>query len=254
MSRDPRRAGLPDEVEIVTGSPEDRAALEAAFDGIDRAFVVLAGDVPSQAEKVAAAGAGLKRLAYLSSISVEHRTPHPNQVKHQAAEDAIRGSGVPVAFLRPGPFHSNALWWAASIREERRATSLMGSYAIASIDPADIAAVGIALLDADDWEAGAYPLTGGEALTPAEQVAILAGLLGEELTLEVPSTEEAVEAYGKMTGRPENAAAEIRALHDEQSPWAVALPTVAEVTGQPPRSFRDWAAANIDSFAPAPVA
>lgn len=250
LTRRPEQAGLPEGAEIVAGGPESPQALAAAFDGVPVALVVLAGDVPAQAANVAAAAAtaGTRRLAFVSSIAVTHPVDHPNRSKHRQAEQAFLGGPVPTVFLRPGPFHSNALWWAGSIRDEGRAVSLLANYPVATIDPADVAAAGLAALGPEREPQEAYALTGPEAQTPERQVAILAELLGTAIEFEAPGEAAATELYGQMTGKPETAAANVHALHDPASPWTRPTDSVLRLTGSAPREFRAWAELNLDRF------
>ncbi len=62
---------------------------------------------------------------------------------------------------------------------------------IASIDPRDIAAVAAQVLTADGHRGRALRLTGPQALTPAERVAILADILDRPLRFEAQGDETA---------------------------------------------------------------
>ncbi|MDT7801191.1 MAG: hypothetical protein QOI78_4624, partial [Actinomycetota bacterium] len=118
--------------------------------------------------------------------------------------------------------------------------------AVACVDPFDIAAVAVqALAGGHDGEI--LDLTGPAALRPADQVAVLAGVLGRDLRcvgltndetraeLEASMPREYVEAFWNFY---------VEGALDE----ATVHPAVPEVTGRPARTFADWAAAHADAL------
>ncbi|MEV6948874.1 NAD(P)H-binding protein [Streptomyces sp. NPDC051172] len=250
LSRRPGEADLPESVEVVPGSPEDPASVAAALHGVERAFVVLVGDVEAQAagfaEAARAAGA-LKHVVLLSSSAVVHPLQHRIRAEHEAAERIV-GAAVPsLTVLRPGPFHSNALWWAASIRDEGRVRCLVGDNPGAPVDPADVAGVGVAALSPE--HAGrVYELTGPQVLSSADQTRILGELLGRRLDFAVATEEETVAMFTAITGDRGTAEGNVRALRSRRVPWARVRPAVDEVLGRPARPFRDWAAEHLAAY------
>lgn len=251
LSRQPDNARLPAEVEVFPGAPGDVDSVRAALTGVDSAFVVLVGDVETQARGFATAAgeaSGLRRLVALSSSAVVHPVPHRIGTEHRRAEDSLRGIPAECAFLRPGPFHSNALWWAASIREQNRARCLVGNRPGAPVDPADIAAVAVRLLVEPRFRPGEYELTGDEVLSSADQVAILSEILGREIAFTVADPDEAVDTFAAISGDRAGAETDVRALHSPAVPWARTAPTVRAELGRPARAFRVWARENAQSF------
>jgi len=99
-----------------------------------------------------------------------------------------------------------------------------------------------------DGHAGArYPLTGPEAVTQAEQVRIIGAAIGRETRYEEVPPEIAREQLARHVPLPIVDALLgfwARAV-DRPSP---VLPTVAEVTGRPARTFREWAADHAADF------
>jgi (4-alkanoyl-5-oxo-2,5-dihydrofuran-3-yl)methyl phosphate reductase len=244
LSRNPAQAGLPAGVEVVAGQPSDSASVAAALDGVAQAFVTLVGDVEAQAEGFAAAvreSGGLKHVVLLSSSAVSHPVRHKIGNEHIAAERII-GEVVPqLTVLRPGPFHSNALWWAKSIKGARAARCLVGNTPGAPVDPADVAAVGVAALTDDGVAGKVYELTGPELLTSGKQVEMIAEIIGTPIRFEVATAAEAVDQFTSITGDRPNAELNVQALHSPQVPWGRVQSTVADVLGRPARAFRDWA-------------
>lgn len=251
LTRRPGQAGLPPGAAVVPGSMDAPETLAAALDGVEKTFLVLVGDVTAQAANFAAAAraaGSLKHVVLLSSLSVVHPVRHPIGEEHRDAEEAVRAVGADWTILRPGPFHSNALWWAASIRADRKARCLVGNRPTAPIDPADVAAVGAAALTGRGHAGATYHLTGGETLTSQEQVAVIGAVIGADIRFEVATEDEVVAAFTAVSGDGEVAAANARALRSPEVPWKTPTPAVREITGRTPRSFRDWAAGQLSAF------
>lgn len=243
-----RRAGaiiMPPPVEVVAGSPAEPSSVTAALEGVDRAFVTLVGDVETQAWSLAEgirASGGVKRVVLMSSSAVRHPLRHRIGDEHRAAEDILRDVAPEVTVLRPGPFHSNALWWAPSIRGAGHVRCSVGNQPGAPIDPADVAAVGIASLLDPSHAGKVYELTGPEVLTSADQADILSRVLGRPLTFDVATEEETIARFAAITGDRPAAEANVRALRSPEVPWRHATSAVADLTGRPARRFQDWAA------------
>ncbi|MBB5802210.1 uncharacterized protein YbjT (DUF2867 family) [Saccharothrix ecbatanensis] len=250
LSRQPEKAALPAAVEVVQGSPDDADSLHAALAGVEKAFVVLTGDIDSQAQTLATAAAAgtLRHMVVLSSSAVLHPVPHAIKDNHEKAERAIRGTGVPWTFLRPGPFHTNSLWWAKTIQTRGVARCLIGNNPGAPIDPDDIAAVAVQVLSEEGHEYSSYELTGGELLTSEEQVRIIGDALGKEIEFLVATKSEATDVFTDLSWDREASTTNIEALHSPRVPWGRTVETVKEITGRAPRTFREWATTNAHLF------
>jgi uncharacterized protein YbjT (DUF2867 family) len=135
----------------------------------------------------------VRHIVFLSSSNVLG-DPMPAMGRwHHDREELVRGSRIPATILRPGAFMTNALDWSSTIRAGGFVLDLIGPGRYAPIDPADIAAVAAVALTEEGHEGKQYVLTGGEALTVAEQTRILATALGRHLDVRpVTSPEEAV--------------------------------------------------------------
>jgi uncharacterized protein YbjT (DUF2867 family) len=109
----------------------------------------------------------------------------------------VKASSLPHTILRPSGFQSNALRWDLSDGVVR---APWPDVPIAAIDPADIAAVAAVALT--DGAAPELELSGPEALRPADQVAILAEVLGRELRYEGEYDDSrVVDTVRALTGR-----------------------------------------------------
>ncbi|MGW2666421.1 NAD(P)H-binding protein [Nocardia tengchongensis] len=246
VTRRPEAARLPAEVEVVRADLSDTASLPAALAGVDRVFLSTAGpEIASHDANLAAAAAvaGVGRIVKLSSGRAgDAAAADPIPAWHRAGEHAVRASGVAWTMVRPMGFMSNALHWAGSIRESGTVRAPFGQGRIAVVDPRDIAAVAVAALTEPGHAGQVYTVTGPEALSAAEQTAVLAEILGRPLRFEEITPERARADLDRFGVEPELAAA-IMALRATalESFTSVVHPTVAAVTGRAPRSFQEWA-------------
>ena len=89
--------------------------------------------------------AGVEHVVLLTSRCVVGGRPD-NAITRMwlDAEAAVRSSGLAWTILRPSGFHSNALRWIPQLRAGDVVQAPWPAVAIASIDPADIAAVAAA--------------------------------------------------------------------------------------------------------------
>ena len=87
-------------------------------------------------------------------------------------------------------------------------------------------------------------LTGPESLLPADRVRVLAGVLGRELRFEGQPDVEAREEMSRQMSQ-EYVEAFFNFYGEGTLDEAPVLPTVEDVTGRPPRTFEQWAQANL---------
>jgi uncharacterized protein YbjT (DUF2867 family) len=253
LTRRPVTADLPGYVEVVGGDLDDPRSLEDAVRGVDRVFLVSTGsEGPAQdrALATAAAKAGAGHIVKLSTLSTGDEHIHdPITRWHRAGEDAVRDTGVSATFLRPTGFMSNALQWAGTIADHDTAYHPHGDGRVALVDPRDIAAVAATVLTRPGHEGQAYPLCGPEALGPADQVAILAEVLGRPLRYVEVSPETAHRAMTDRGMPPVLADAVVAKAATTCLPRVSALdPTLGRLISTPPRTFRAWARDHAAAF------
>ena len=260
LVRDDARAAalLPAGVERVVGDLGDPASLPAAFDGARRVFLLNAGTGARHTHHAlrAARAAGTQHLVLLSSAHAALDPPPAMARWHREREEAVRGSGIAATILRPGGFMSNALEWAPAVRAGAAVLDPSGPGRYAPIDPDDVAAVAAHVLTRDGYEDQAYTLTGEEAFTVAEQVAVLAAALGGPIAVrEAATPDEAVRAR-YPNGAPPQLAEAIAQWFTLMRADTTGLrtDTVRQLLGRPPRTFADWCARHLDAFRPAAAA
>ncbi|MFE0423259.1 NAD(P)H-binding protein [Streptomyces sp. NPDC058953] len=259
LSRDPEAAGLVPGpgLEVVAADLGRPETLPPALDGVQKVFLMSLGanKATHDARLVAAArAAGVEHIVQLSTLGVDvAEDPEANPLGHwhRLAEEALQGSGVPWTVLRPNGFMSMNLGWAATIKAEGVARGPLSDVPEAIVDPRDIAEVAVRALTGEGHEGRVYELTGPEALTAREQVAVLGKLLGRELRFEaIPLadfrrmllTRFSEETANGVIRTLEEAVTHGAELHGRLSPH------IRDVLGRAPRSFADWGRDHLDLF------
>ena len=243
LVRDAKKANFGSGVEVVTGDANQPETLGAAFAGVEKAFILATGDIPTQEGNFVAAAkaAGVKHLVKLSVLGANFEPGIALSRWHRASEKNIEASGLAWTFLRPAGFYSNALQWIGSIKAQSAFYSPTGQSKQALIDPRDIAAVAVQTLTAPGHEGKAYDLA-NEALTFGEQAAILSEVLGKTVTyVDVP--EEAARQGMLSSGMSAvmvDAVMELMGLIKAGYAGST-TDSFEKVIGQKPRTFAAWA-------------
>jgi uncharacterized protein YbjT (DUF2867 family) len=247
-----KAARLPAAAEVAVGDLDDPSSLLKACQDADRLFLLVPGIEHEMARTAlrAAREMGIRRIVYLSSYAVAITPLPPMGRWHHEREQLIHASGIPATFLRPCGFTTNAFDWMQTLRESGYVLDPTGPGRAALIDPADIAAVARVALTEDGHTGKAYTLTGREALTVSEQVAIISAAIGKEIAVrDVASPEEVVRFRYPNGAPPSLAAALIEGLRSMRSDTkGLVTAAVQDLIGRPPRSFRQWCEANADTF------
>ncbi|WP_084962765.1 NAD(P)H-binding protein [Thermoactinospora rubra] len=240
---------LLDGVEQVVGDLNRPETLGAALEGV-RGVFLLPGydDMPGQLEQMRRAG--VTRVVLLSGLStVAKDTDNAVSAYMIRSETAVRESGLEWTFLRPSAFMSNTLRWLPQLRDGDVVRDAFGGVPVANVDPYDIAAVAAEALLRPGHSGRIYPLSGPEALLPAERLAVLGRVLGRDLRFVALSDEEA-RAQMTADGVPPQYIEAFFGFYsagtlDESRVYT----TVEDVTGRPPRTFEEWARAHASEFA-----
>ena len=255
LIRDPARA--PAGLCHVVGDLDAPETLGPAFADVERLFLVTPGIGTAQCGHAltAARAAGVRHVVHLSAFTVLG-DPMPAMGRwHHEREELIRASGIPATFLRPGGFMTNVLEWVPTIRSGGYVLDPTGPGRLASIDPADIAAVAAVALTAEGHAGEAYVLTGPEALTVAEHVRVIAAVTGLSIEVREPvSLAEAVRSrYAREIPKAlTDAITEAFELMRADT-VGVRTDTVERLLGRKPATFADWCARHADAFTGAPV-
>jgi uncharacterized protein YbjT (DUF2867 family) len=251
LLRQPNAAFDRPSVEVIHGGYDDAPAVAAAMAGASRAMFITAGPELARHDgtlALAAKAAGVEHVVKLSVMGAG-RGGSEIPTWHHDGEERIAATGVATTFLRPGSFASNARGWVATLRSTGKAFGALGSAALPVIHPDDIADVAVLALTTLGHAGKAYELTGPEALTPAEQVAILAKIAGKPFEYVNVPDEAAVRGM-LDAGMPKPMAdAMIHLIQALRS--AGRLPpseVVPQLLGRPARTFQQWAQENAALF------
>ncbi|MFE3738716.1 SDR family oxidoreductase [Streptomyces sp. NPDC059134] len=245
-------AAVPEGVRHVQADLAEPQGLISALDGAEALFLLLSGDLhapdarPADLIDLAVAG-GVRRVVLLSSQGVATRPLGPSRIAMRAVEDAVRGSGLDWAVLRPGGFASNALAWAESVRTRGTVAAPFGDVGVPVVDPADIAEVAAACLLDDRHTGGIFALTGPEVITPRQQSEAIAAALGSPVGFHELTREEARAPMVRFV--PPELADDTLDIISAPNPAELRIsPDVERVLGRAPRPFGDWVARNIAAF------
>jgi uncharacterized protein YbjT (DUF2867 family) len=197
--RDIATANVPPGVDVVQADLELPESLTPALDGIRDVFL-LGGwsDMPEILRRMGSAS--VEHVVLLTSRCVVGGAPdNPVTRTWLDSEAAVRDSGIAWTILRPSGYQSNALRWLDQLRAGDVVRAPWPQVSIAAIDPADIAAVAATVLTGPEHRGAAHTLSGPQSLTPADQVATLASVLGRPLRYEPISDEQARSEMAKTT-------------------------------------------------------
>ncbi|WP_410607725.1 NAD(P)H-binding protein [Amycolatopsis sp. lyj-109] len=250
LTRDPAKARIDPRAEVVRGDL-DTSDLPALLAGADRVFVLSQGHSADREVAVAqaAAQAGVTHLVKLSTTGVHFGQKDAISRAHAEAEQAIREAGPAWTILRPGTFMDNRFAWIGSIREENAVYVPETDPPSALVHVRDIAAVAALALTTSGHEGATYELTGGEALTTEQQVAILAEAIGRPLKYVEETESAAKERLIRMYGWPAKAIDGLFALKRESAPHErVVFDTVERLLGRRPLTFAAWAEENASAY------
>jgi uncharacterized protein YbjT (DUF2867 family) len=254
LTRNPDSADLPAPVEIVRGDLTIPATLDPSLHHVDAVFLVWVAPVAAAAPALARIAKHVQRVVFLSA---PHRTAHPffqqaNPIAalHAEVERLIEASGLQWTFLRPGIFAANALrWWAPKIRADSVVRWPYAQAHTAPIHERDIAAVAVRALCEDGHAGAEYVLTGPQSLSQFEQVSIIGEAIGRSVRFEEISPEEARRELSTVMPLP--------IVQMLLNAWAAAIgqpalftSAVADITGTPARTFREWVVDRAAEFGP----
>lgn len=247
VARNPDGTPMPAAVDVVAADLAAPETVGPALVGIRRVFLL--GGFASPALLQVVRDAGVEHVVLLTSRCVVGGRPD-NAITRTwlDAEAAVRDAEIPWTVLRPSGFHSNALRWLPQLERGDVVRAPWPDVPIASIDPADIAAVAATVLTGTGHGGAAYALSGPQALTPGRQVAVLAGALGRPLRFEPLSDDEARAEMAADTPAP-IIEAFFRFFTDGEYDDSVVVGSVKAIAGHRPRTFEHWARQHAREFA-----
>lgn len=237
---------------------DDPASLPAAMAGGEKMLLISTARVGTRVGQhcnaiAAAVGQGVGHIVYTSVIAAD-RPDNPAIVKddHRATEEAIEASGAAWTFLRDSQYaEAIALAMAIPALQMGAKPDNCGEGRVGFVSRDDCVATAVEVLTQDGHRNQAYTLTGPEALTIPEALAMVSQMAGKPIVVEAVS-DEAMYAYFDSLGVPRHAS---DVVPDGPIPWSSddmvtfgtsiregffdqVTPHVERITGRPPRSLR----------------
>ena len=241
-------------VEIAAGELGDAGSLDAALQGVDHAFLVMAVD-PKHAEWAgnfveAARRSGSPHVVKFSAMGADAGTPVELLRQHGQSDALLVGSGLPYTLLRPNSFYQNMFWSAATIKDHGAFYLPLGEARQSQLDVRDIASVAVKALTEPGHEGKAHELTGPDALTFHEVADQLSRATGKPVRY-VPVTPAAAEDSMRQAGM---SGWHVRALGELYAYFASGQAArvsdaIERVTGRPPIRFDQFAKDFASAFA-----
>jgi len=248
LARDKSKAvgSMGSDIEIIEGDLSAPETITAAMVGVDKLFLV----TPLHLEQVsmkstaiqAAKQAGVKHIVMSTGIGADPDAGVEIGRWHGKNQEEVKDAGISYTFLQPGFFMQNMLMFAESIHSNGEFYLPLGDSKVSFVDARDIAAVGVTALIEDGHENQVYPITGAEALDCEEVASVLSDVVGKTVRyVDVPL--EAAKQGMIAAGLPEKLADLMNELYalGPDGHLAYVMDSVENVTGQSPRSFRQFA-------------
>ena len=170
-------------VEVAIGDFLNPASLDAALQGVEKAFLIPPTNprsVEMQANFIRAAKrAGTRHVVKLSVAGADVNSPVRVARWHAEGEKELEASGIPFTHIRPNAFMQNLLGMAPTIVSQGEFYQPAADGKVSHIDLRDIAAVAAKALTEDGHQGKAYVITGPEALSYDEVASKLSKALGK---------------------------------------------------------------------------
>ncbi|PKR88832.1 NAD(P)-dependent oxidoreductase [Pleomorphomonas diazotrophica] len=245
------RNGKPvDGAEGVAFDVADPMTFPHAFEGVDRAFVMLPGGYTEAKALLlpvieAAATRGVK-VVLLSVLGADA----DDTIPYRQAELALEKSGVRWVVLRPNWFTDNFInYWKPGIDAAGVIALPAADGKSSFIDVRDIADSAAAALTTDRFDNKAFNLTGPEAIGYAEAAALISEAAGKPVAYHAVDDDTFV---GNLVGAgvPEVYARFLASIfYPVREGWtAVITDDVRTLTGHPARRVADWVKENAAAF------
>ncbi|MEY9927589.1 uncharacterized protein YbjT (DUF2867 family) [Catenulispora sp. GP43] len=226
----------------------DRATWAPALEGAEALYIVGPYAHPTGERLVAdllAEAHDTRRVVLLSVIGAE-LLPEEAMMAHW--ERAVRASGKEWIILHPNWFFQNfGTGFLPALRDRGVLALPAGQAPVSFVDTRDIGEVAAAALTEDGYAGRILTITGPDALTHAEAVAMLGDVAERPLAYQAVDPEQA-EADSRAAGAGERTVISQRGLFQVMRDGGNAPVTdvVQRVTGRAPRSFAQYAAEHAE--------
>lgn len=254
LVRDPAKAGLPADVEVVQGDLLDVDSLRAAMSGASTLFLLngVVADEFTQALIAlnVAREAGIERIVYLSVIHANRYVNVPHFAGKFGVERMIEAMGLRATILRPAYYMDNEITIKDVVTGYGLYPMPIGDKGVAMIDARDVGEVAAIELVRREQSPEPLPpsrinLVGPDTLTGADAAAVWSDVLGRTITF--PGDDTAGFERNLRRVMPSWMAYDMRQMaerfgSDGMIPDEGDVARLTELLGRPPRSYRDYVA------------
>jgi uncharacterized protein YbjT (DUF2867 family) len=199
---------------------------------------------------VAARAAGVTHVVKVSAFAASDHSRAPIGRWHYQVEKELQESGMGWTILRPHHFMQNLLAQAEYVAKDGVVYSASGDGKIPYIDPRDVAAVAFVTLTQPGHVGKKYVLTGGEAMSYRQAAEIIGATIGKPVRFVDESPDQA-RARRVREGLPPaviESALAISAYQRAGGKTVTITTTVADLTGRPPRTVREFVREHAATF------
>lgn len=213
-----------------------------AFEGVDRAYVMLPGGYANQKELllpvIQAAAERHVKVVFQSAFGVDA----DDSIPYRQVEIALEKSATPYVILRPNWFSDNFhTYWKAGIEHGQIALPA-GEGKSSFIDVRDIAESAAAALTTERFDGQAFNLTGPEAINYEQVAQLLSEVIGKSVAY-TPIDDHAFIGMLTSAGVSDDYAGFMAAIfHPVRAGWAAVVTEHVQIlTGRAPRSLETYA-------------
>lgn len=240
-------------VDVRAADFDHPATLAAAFAGVERALIIStdALDPPGRrlaqhsAAVQAARAAGVRHAVYTSLIRPDPESPIRLAPDHWGTETALRESGIGYTVLRNSMYTDYLLMGLPHALATGQLVNAYGDGAVSYVTREDCARAAAAALAAPFEGTAVLDVTGPAALTQAELASIASDVTGKPLKYVAVDAETATQNL-QRAGLPRPIAELLISFEvaGTRGRLAVVSSAVRELTGEAPRSVRDFLTAH----------
>lgn len=242
LTRNAAKANFPSGVEVVVGDLTQPQTIISALQGVTGLHLINFGG-----EDYAPLTVGRDLMAAAKAAGVQRVTVLLGG-EMGALEESVKDSGLAWTFLQPVEFMSNALDYAEPIKTTGTMRLGFINRKSAIVHDADIAAVAAAALTQEGHGGKTYTITGGDVLTPIDMLKTIGAAIGRDIPLIELSEAEAREQWRAQGFTDDVIEFFVWVYGNTPEIGYTLVPTVQEVTGQPPRTFAQWVGENVTAF------
>lgn len=245
-------------VEVVQGDFLSLNSLRTALEGIKKAYFCypFKNYLPKAAGYFAKAcrEKGTKLVVAMSQMNVHEGTSSPATQNHMIAEDILDWAGIGAVHIRPALFAWNYLSMAgATVATEGKFYFPLPEAQYTIVHPEDIAEAVVQILLSEDPAkhiGQRYLLSGGELFTGRKVASLIGEVTGKEIDYVPIPVEVWTDAMKKDPYINDFLAEHLAEFSKDiaTGSFNIVNNTVEELTGHPPRTFREYIEANKAVF------